>query len=178
VDIMTEPWQVTSLAQNGHCSYCGTAYPDRAPWPRICVGCGETTWRNPTPVAVLLVPVRFADGGPDGLIVVRRDIEPARGELCLPGGFIEFGESWIEGAVRELREETALLADPSEVDLFDVASTQRHVLIFGIVPPRDADALPASAPTDESTEWLVIRAARTVAFPSHTGAIARYFASA
>lgn len=174
---MTHPWQVTSLTQYGHCSYCGVAYPEEAPWPRVCGGCGETTWRNPIPVAVLLVPVRYHDGGRDGLIVVRRDIEPARGELCLPGGFIEFGETWIEGAVRELREEAALLADPSEVELFDVHSTSRNLLIFGIVPPRDVDSLPPSEPTEESTEWLVIRAAQEVAFPSHSAAVARYFAT-
>jgi 8-oxo-dGTP diphosphatase len=175
---MTHPWQVTTRLQYGHCSYCGAEYPENAPWPRVCVGCGETTWRNPLPVAVMLMPVRYADRGPDGLVVVRRDIEPARGDLCLPGGFIDFGETWAEGAVRELREETGLRADPAEVTLFDVVSTPRHVMVFGIVPPRDAGRLPASAPTEEATEWLVLREPRTLAFPSHTGMMRHYFASA
>ena len=144
----------------------------------MCPGCGETTWRNPLPVGLLLVPVRMGDGGPDGLIVVRRDIEPARGQLCLPGGFIEYGETWAEAAARELREEAGLQADPAEVRLFDVYSTPSYMLVFGTVPARDLADLPPSAPTSEATEWLVLREAQTVAFPAHTMMIARYFASA
>jgi ADP-ribose pyrophosphatase YjhB (NUDIX family) len=173
---MTLPWQVTTLVPNGHCGYCGTAYAPDAPWPRVCSGCGETTWRNPLPVGLVLVPVAFEDGRGPGLIVVRRDIEPARGQLCLPGGFIEFGESWEQGAARELREETGLHADPAEISLFDVLSTGAHVLVFGIVPPRPAASLPMSAPTDESTEWTVLEEAVEVAFPLHTIAIAKFFA--
>jgi ADP-ribose pyrophosphatase YjhB (NUDIX family) len=175
---MTQPWQITSLAPFGHCSYCGAGYPDgAAPWPRVCGTCGETIWRNPLPVALLVVPVRHADGGPDGLVVVRRDIEPARGELCLPGGYIELGETWTEAAARELREEAALIAAPSDVELYDVISTPRHVLIVGIVPPRDAAGLPPSSATDESTEWLVIREPIAVPFPAHSATIARFFAA-
>jgi ADP-ribose pyrophosphatase YjhB (NUDIX family) len=172
---MTLPWQVTTLEPNGHCAYCGAAYVSGSPWPRTCTTCGETTWRNPLPVGLLVVPVAFADGGPDGVVVVRRDIEPARGELCLPGGFIEYGETWEQGAARELREEAALHADPDEVTLFDVASTGRHVLIFGTVPARDAASLPPSAPTEESTEWLVLREPQELAFPTHTAALTKFF---
>lgn len=175
---MVQPWQVTSLVPHGHCSYCGTAYVPDSAWPRTCASCGETMWLNPLPVSLLLVPVRMDDGGPDGLVLVRRDIEPARGELCLPGGFLEFGESWTEGAVRELREEAGLHADPDDVTVFDVRSTPRHVLVFGIVPPRDFAGMPPSAPTEESTEWVVLREPRTVAFPAQTNVIARYFAAA
>lgn len=176
---MVQPWQVTSLVQYGHCSYCGTAYASAVDWPRTCPGCGETTWRNPLPVAVLLVPVRFDDGGPDGMVVVRRDIEPGRGELCLPGGFIEFGESWQAAAVRELREEAGGLdGAPDDVALFDVISTPRHVMVFGILPPRPAALLPPSTPTNESTEWLVVREHVPLVFPSHDAALRRYFASA
>src|SRR4051812_42238601 len=105
--------------QHSHCSYCGAPFPD-TPWPRTCTNCGETTWLNPLPVAVTLLPV--VSDRSHGLVVVRRDIEPARGRLALPGGFIEIGETWQEAAVRELREETGLLAEPAEVRLFAVHS--------------------------------------------------------
>jgi len=172
---MVLPWQVTTLEPNGHCAYCGTAFIQQSPWPRICPGCGETTWRNPLPVALVLVPVDFGNGSRPGLIAVRRDIEPGRGELCLPGGFIEFGETWEVAAARELWEETGLHADPGEITLFDVASTGHHVLIFGTVPAREAASLPPSAPTNESTEWVILEQATEVAFPTHTDAIARFF---
>jgi ADP-ribose pyrophosphatase YjhB (NUDIX family) len=174
---MVLPWQVTTLEPNGHCAYCGTAFVPRSPWPRICPGCGETTWRNPLPVALLLVPVDPGNGRRPGVIAVRRDIEPARGELCLPGGFIEYGETWEEGAARELREEAGLLVDPAEVELFDVASTGRHVLVFGTVAPRPGGSLPPSAPTDEATEWVVLDGPTELAFPTHTEAVAKFFAA-
>jgi 8-oxo-dGTP diphosphatase len=170
-------WQKTTLIQHSHCSYCGTGYPQGLNWPRTCVGCGEITWRNPLPVAVVLLPVH-AGSGERGLVVVRRDIEPARGELALPGGFIEIGETWQEAAVRELREETGLLASAGEVRLFAVASTLGTINIFGLLPPREAAGLPASAPTEEATEWLVLTEAQPLAFPTHTDALADYFASA
>src|SRR5215217_6326878 len=115
--------------QHSHCSHCGAPFAATA-WPRTCANCGETTWLNPLPVAVTLLPV-VSDGG-RGLVVVRRDIEPARGLLALPGGFIEVGESWQEAAVRELREETGLLADAGDIELFAVHSVPMGTInIFG-----------------------------------------------
>jgi ADP-ribose pyrophosphatase YjhB (NUDIX family) len=163
--------------RNSHCSYCGTRFADTA-WPRTCKHCGETTWLNPLPVAVALLPVRVANGG-RGLVVVRRDIEPARGELALPGGFIEVGESWQEATVRELREETGLLAEPGDVRLFDVHSAPVSTInIFGLLPARDVADLPPSAPTEEATEWGVLTGPVTLAFSTHTRAMTDYFASA
>src|SRR5882672_10652501 len=95
---------------HSHCSYCGTEYDAASPWPRTCGTCGETTWRNPTPVAVVMMPIVGEDGG-TGLLMVRRGSEPQLGRLGFPGGFIEEGESWQAAAVRELREETGLVVD-------------------------------------------------------------------
>lgn len=162
--------------QHAHCSHCGSRYPDGLSWPRTCAGCGETTWSNPLPVAVVLHPVRYADGR-HGIVVVRRDIEPFRGEIALPGGFIETGESWQEAAVRELREETGLSAYPEEISLFDVQSSVNgySLLVFGVLPPRLAEQLPPSAPTEESMEWFVVTESVPLCFPTHTDVMAAYF---
>jgi 8-oxo-dGTP diphosphatase len=42
------------------------------------------------------------------LVVVRRKYPPFRGKLALPGGFVEYGETVEEAAVREFEEETGL----------------------------------------------------------------------
>ncbi|MFG1919398.1 NUDIX domain-containing protein [Micromonospora sp. NPDC048898] len=155
-----------------HCSYCGAAYPAAAGWPRVCVVCRETVWRNPLPVAVAVLPVRTADGL--GVVVVRRDIEPARGLLALPGGFIEYGEDWSDALVRELREETGLIAAAEDARLFAVhsAPTGGTMMIFGVLPEQAAEDLPPSAPTEEATEWLVLTDPVELAFSTHTQVLA------
>jgi ADP-ribose pyrophosphatase YjhB (NUDIX family) len=163
--------------QHSHCSYCGTRYPDGVGWPRTCTGCGETTWSNPLPVAVVLQPLGLDDGR-TGILVIRRDIEPFRGELALPGGFIETGESWREAAIRELSEETGLQARPDEVHLFDVHSSFNGftLLVFGLLPVRPASSLPPSAARDEVTEYLVQTGPTRLCFPTHSDAMAKFFA--
>jgi 8-oxo-dGTP diphosphatase len=162
--------------QYAYCSYCGTPYPALdAPWPRVCAGCGETTWRNPLPVAIVLLPVDTAAGG-RGVVVVRRAIEPCLGELCLPGGFIEVGETWREAAVRELREEAGLHADAADVRLFGVYDAPVTLMVCGLLPPVRADDLPPSAPTEEATEWLVVTEPLRLAFHTHTRAVGEFFA--
>ncbi|MEV4544056.1 NUDIX domain-containing protein [Micromonospora echinaurantiaca] len=159
-----------------HCSYCGAAYPAEAGWPRICAVCGQTVWRNPLPVAVAVLPVRTAAGL--GVVVVRRDIEPARGLLALPGGFVEYGEEWNDALVRELREETGLLADAADARLFAVHSAPAGgtMMLFGELPERPADELPPSAPTEEATEWLVLTEPTELAFSTHTRVLADFLA--
>ncbi|MEH0970514.1 NUDIX domain-containing protein [Micromonospora sp. CPCC 205546] len=165
-----------SAAAYSHCSFCGAAYPAAAGWPRVCAVCGGTVWRNPLPVAVAVLPVRTARGL--GVVVVRRDIEPARGELALPGGFIEYGEEWQEALVRELREETGLRADAADARLLAVhgAPAGGTMMVFGELPERPADALPPSAPTEEATEWLVLTEPTELAFSTHTRVLADFLA--
>jgi ADP-ribose pyrophosphatase YjhB (NUDIX family) len=126
-------------------------------------------------VAVVLQPVSYPDGR-TGVVVVRRDIEPFRGDIALPGGFIETGESWREAAVRELEEETGLIAQPHEVALFDVHSSYNGftLLVFGVLPVRPAGSLPPSAPTSEATEWFAVTEPTHLCFPTHTKALADY----
>lgn len=156
--------------KNSHCSYCGHAFgPDQA-WPRSCSRCGDTSYLNPLPVAVMVLPVA------EGLLAIRRDVEPHRGELALPGGFIDRGESWQQAAARELKEETGIVVDADDVRLFDVRSaSDGTVLIFALGPPIDVSDVPPVEPTAETTEWLVIDRPQQLAFPLHTRVVAHYF---
>jgi ADP-ribose pyrophosphatase YjhB (NUDIX family) len=161
------------LKKHAHCSYCGVAFGVDQPWPRQCAGCGNISYLNPTPVAVCLVPV---DGG---LLVIRRAIPPAVGELALPGGFIDIGETWQQAAVRELREETGVAIDADEVRHFRTHSSKLGdgvLLIFGVARARASGELPPFAPQDaDASEMLVIKGKQKLAFPLHTQAIEEYF---
>jgi ADP-ribose pyrophosphatase YjhB (NUDIX family) len=154
-----------------HCTFCGARFvPDQA-WPRRCGACGETSYRNPTPVAVAVQPVG------SGLLVVRRGIPPARERLALPGGFIDYGETWPAATVRELFEEVGFQADADEVRLFDTLSApDGTLLVFGLLPPLpDAGALPASAPNDETLGWEILDGPAELGFSLHTAVANRFF---
>ena len=64
-----------------------------------CTVCGEVHYENPLNV-VGTVPVWG-----DQVLLCRRNIEPRFGFWTLPAGFMEFGESTAEGALRETVEE-------------------------------------------------------------------------
>jgi len=155
------------LAKNAHCGFCGARFPTAAAWPRACAACRNLSFRNPLPVALLLVPVD------DGLLLIRRAIPPV-GKLAVPGGYIDFGEDWRTAAARECREETGLVVDPGVVTLHTVESSPEHILVFGRAPRIAASALPPFTATHETSERLVVTtppALDETAFPLHARVI-------
>ncbi|GAA2343339.1 NUDIX domain-containing protein [Streptomyces kunmingensis] len=160
---------------DSHCSSCGTAYGAQAHgWPRTCPACNSVAYRNPLPVAIALQPVY--DTGGSALVVITRTIAPARGEPALPGGFIDDREDWRQAVVRELKEETGIDGAARDVRLVDaLSSPDGHLLLFGVLPERPAAQLPASAPTDETEGWHLLRRPAELAFPLHTLAVKAWF---
>lgn len=159
-----------AYTRNSHCAWCGAAFEASQPWPRRCATCANTTFLNPTPVAVALVQIG------DGLLAIRRGIPPHIGQLALPGGFIDLGETWQQAAAREVFEETQLQLDPADFRVFDVHSASNGVvLIFGHGPRLEPADLPTFTPTAETSERVILTARTPLAFPLHTLCADRFF---
>jgi 8-oxo-dGTP pyrophosphatase MutT (NUDIX family) len=156
-----------------YCAFCGGRFADTdTGWPRDCPECAETTWRNPIPVGVAVVPVRRRDT--TGLLVIHRAIEPGLGLMSFPGGYVDRGESWQDAVIRELREEVGLRRLSADVRLLAAHSGVGVLLLFGILPTIDEADLPESAPTAETFGWDVVTEPVELAFPHHTGVLAEY----
>jgi ADP-ribose pyrophosphatase YjhB (NUDIX family) len=156
--------------KNTHCSYCGAAFEADQEWPRRCANCGNTSYLNPTPVAVVVLPV---DGG---LLMVRRSIPPHIGKLALPGGYVNLGETWQEAGARELLEETGIAIDPHELrELRVLSAPEGMVLIFGLARPRSQAELPPFQATAEVSECIVGGPAEEVAFVLHRQVAQEFF---
>jgi 8-oxo-dGTP diphosphatase len=116
----------------------------------VCPACGYIFYRNPKPVAGCLIEHE------GGIILVRRRADPGRGMWGLPAGFVEWGETAEEAAVRETNEETGLVVQltrlhgvysfkdvsGSGVLIFYVASVLGGTLIAG----DDAEAVAVFPP--------------------------------
>jgi ADP-ribose pyrophosphatase YjhB (NUDIX family) len=159
-----------TLRKNDHCSYCGHRFVQEDPWPRTCAGCRQISYLNPLPIAVVLLPVD------DGLLCIRRSIEPFIGHLALPGGFMDVDETWQEAAARELWEETGIRVAAEEMRLFDVLGrSDPYLVLFGLAPHHTSSSLPAYTVTNETSERLVVDEPVELAFPVHTQAMREFF---
>lgn len=67
-----------------------------------CPNCGATvkTFRNPFPTVDVIIRVD------DRIVLIERKNEPKG--WALPGGFVDYGESFERAAIREAKEETGL----------------------------------------------------------------------
>lgn len=106
--------------EHNFCPTCGTglivAHDGQSDRPH-CPPCNRFFYRNPIPAACCFV--RKPNGA---LLFARRAVQPCFGMWTLPGGFMELNESAEEAAVRELLEETQLVA--KKIELLGVATRQ------------------------------------------------------
>lgn len=157
------------LDKNSCCSYCGTRYATAEAWPKTCRLCGNTSYLNPLPVVVLLVPVD------NGLVVARRNIEPQKGTLVLPGGYLDLGETWQEGVQREMFEETGIMVDVRGITLYDVQNGLDNTLVIvGLASMQPLSCLQPFS-SSETQEIALVKEPINLGFPLHNLLVQRYF---
>lgn len=128
----------------------------------------------PAPVPAVSVALYVAGT----FLLVRRARQPAKGLYAFPGGRIEAGETPIEAAIREMREETGLIVD--EVDFFlemrlPGGSSGYRLSVF-----RAGAASGALQAGDDAAEagWFSLAEMETLPVTETTLAIARRIAGA
>ena len=67
------------------------------------------------PIVAVLAVVLRGDGPDARALIVQRAQQPNAGRWGFPGGVLELGEMVGEGAMRELHEETGVLAEPGSI---------------------------------------------------------------
>lgn len=152
-----------------YCAYCGQRFDDQ-PWPRTCQACHNISYLNPLPVVVVLVPVDR------GLLAIRRATPPAQNQLALPGGFIDYGETWQNAGVREVLEETGVVIASDEIREYRVRSApDGTLLVFGLARKRAGASLPLFVPNPEASERVILNEPTVMAFPQHTEILKDFF---
>jgi len=137
-----------------------------------CPACGFIHYRNPVPAAGVIL------SGRTGVLMVKRRYEPAAGAWCLPAGFMEWGETPERCAVRELEEETGIVA--RLVGLAGVYAgvddPRARTLLILYAAERTGGRLKPGDDAIEARYFPWAKLPRNIAFASHRRALADYAA--
>jgi 8-oxo-dGTP diphosphatase len=100
-----------------YCPRCRTGMEDREAYGRVrrvCPACRFVQFIDPKVGAAVLALTED-----NRALLVKRAVDPARGSWCLPGGFMEIGESPQVAASRECKEESGFEVEITRlVDVF------------------------------------------------------------
>lgn len=113
-----------------YCSHCGNrlalSIPDGDDRARsVCGSCGRIHYQNPK-LVVGCIPEWNGS-----ILLCKRSIEPRYGMWTIPAGFLESGETVVEGAQREAHEEALARVDNLiPFALYNITFVDQIYLIF------------------------------------------------
>jgi ADP-ribose pyrophosphatase YjhB (NUDIX family) len=125
------------------CPRCGGSLDRRQlkgtePERLVCRLCDFVLFEDPKVAAGTLFQLE------GGLVLLKRAIEPGYGKWVFPGGFVDRGETVMEAAIRETREEANVDVKIRElVDVFSYSGSPVVVIVYAAEvvsgEPRAAD---------------------------------------
>lgn len=155
-----------------YCPFCGRTLYRRNHEGRIrpyCDRCATPIYENPVPATAVVV----ADPA-SGILLVKRNVDPRKGEWALPGGFIELSEAPDRGALRELVEETGVSGTIDTLLGVETNNSDTYgtVLIVGYLVTQYSGDLRAGDDAQE-VAFFPPEAMPPIAFNSHAAFIRR-----
>ncbi len=152
------------------CPYCGYKLIRKILEGRerlYCSRCGKIYYENPTPVVAVIA--RDNEGK---ILLIKRNIEPRRGEWALPSGFMELEESPIEASLRELAEETGLKGRSKKLIGVYPNNSEIHGYLVTIIYEVEILGGKLCAGDDaEEAEFFAVNQIPPLAFQSHREAL-------
>ena len=136
-----------------------------------CNCCKKIHYENPKPTATLICM------NENKLLLVRRGVEPAKGEWGLPGGFMELNETLEQAALRELKEETNLEGRVNRIlgTCSHYGSIFGDILLIGMVIDLSYDVSSMMAGDDVSElQFFNVNDLPNLAFECHKKIVSYY----
>lgn len=128
-----------------------------------CPTCGWIMYKNPIPSVAAVVR------NENKVLLIKRGVEPGKGQWALPSGFLEEDETPEEGCIRELFEETGLKGEITR--LIDVgnekSSLYGNVLVIGYEIKMTGGELKSGSDTID-VEFFPDNKLPDINFQSHT----------
>ncbi len=94
------------------CPFCGFKVENQDKNGFQCLNCQKWTHYSSSPAVSVIVKVL------DETLLIKRAIDPGKGEEDIVGGFLENGEDPLDGAIREFKEEVGIDLEKSQLNFF------------------------------------------------------------
>lgn len=152
-----------------YCPRCGGPLSGRelGGRPRPACACGFVHWANPVPAAA----VALLRG--EALLWVRRAHAPKQGLWSLPSGFQEWEEDIAACALRELAEETGLVAPLGPlVGVYSAYDDPRHNALLVVYRADYAGGEARAGDDADALGWFPLAEPPAIAWSAHRRALA------
>lgn len=168
-----------------YCPRCGQEYTsddfDSEGTFFTCKVCGFKFFQNSKPVVALIIP-KMKDKSQ--ILLTQRAVDPHKGLLDTPGGFLNYAEDSLDGAIREISEELQIDITIEKI-LFTINESYAYqgllndvLVVFFLAEP--IDSVPKNIDNKENSDCRfykiseIISSPEKMAFKSDYKALKKY----